>query len=352
MLMQHIFRTVIIFAVMACNCLYAKLKLPSSFYQATIEQKNPSQPLETTLKEAFLDILIRCSGNTKIQENPKLNAVLEKANNYVESYYYSEEEDNESEEGHSKAVMVVKYHPSSLAKALAVLDEPSLTSPKPRSLFWLIENKNSYLMDKDSYFAKALASQAAKRMTPIILPEGSHSDHTLKKELHANELAKALMEKYQLKSVLIGNIYHKQDSFHIAWTIHQENHPIIQGQTEHETLINALKGLVDQSLYLHGRSSDYYDKIARSYHLKILSEFSYGELQSLRKFLQEQASCTNIEVNSIEKDAIEISLDSKQPHTALIKKLAPLLHYIEYDEQTQTITFNRQYATENITYTS
>lgn len=341
--MQTYFKSLTTILIFLCSPCYAKPNLPANFYQVGINQTAPQQNLDASLQQAFQDILIRCSGNTKLTQHPKFAEIISNAANYVESYHYSQETITEE---NYQPVMIVKYHPKSLNKALKLLEQSSLTKPKPPSLYWLIEHDNHYLMTQDSYFTQALADQAEKRMTPITLPSGDPIDHALKKTHIDKALASELMQKYKTPHVLIGHIYHLEGMHRIEWTTYQNNEPTIQGSTEEKSLALALRELVDETLYLYSRNT-HIGTNKQTYHLDVTLATSYQNLQALRSELNKTNHIHNVEIQSINPKNILLTLESKYTHQQLAQALENIVAYISYDDSTQTMRLDWKYATDD-----
>lgn len=342
--MQIYFKSLTTLTLLLSSYCLAKQSLPAHFYQTSILQ-TAQHDLDQSLQQAFHDILIRCSGNTKLAEHPKFRDVIAKAANFVESYHYS---NTTNADDQTQPVMIIKYHPSNLNKALALLEQSSLAKPKPRSLYWLIEHDNHYLMTQDSYFTQALAEQAEKRMTPIMLPSGDPIDHALKKSHIDKDLANELMRKYHTPHVLIGHIYHQEGLHRIEWSTYQENEPTVQGSTEQRSLASALQELVDESLFLYSRSTNI-SSHSQAYQLNVALSPSYQNLQLLRTELNRTNHINHVEIQSINADSVILTLESKYNYQQLAQALENIVSYVSYDDSTQTMQLDWKYATDYTT---
>ena len=326
---------------------YASRGLPSSFYQLIIEQHHPQPTLEQALSESMRDILIRTTGNTKLAQDPKIENIINNASAYIESYHYTEhEQENEA----PKQLMVVKFNPQSIHKAIELIQEKRISSPKPPSLFWLIEQENHYLMDKDSYFASTIAKHAQHRMTPIVLPEGDHKDHELKKQYHPSELAEQLKQKYHLNNVVIGNISRQDEKFTIEWVHYDESNNAVHGKTQEPSLIQSLNDLVDQSLYVYAQQATRPTQTKHYYFLNVYFPANYKHLKNVQTLLHEQTHLEAVELQSLHKDHVELHIKSHENAQELMSRLNQFMQFRNYQPATKTMNFDWQDAT-NTTHT-
>ncbi|MFL0809987.1 MAG: DUF2066 domain-containing protein [Agarilytica sp.] len=147
-----------------------------NFFQATVPvtSQQRSERVKVT-EDAFLQVLIRMSGNSEIIYNDAILLQLDRASRYIQQYQY-EDLDSEAlrEQGFTERLSV-SFSQSAVRKVLSQAGLPYWADNRPTTLVWLVEDSEEFgrgLLNQysDSDVVRSLGEAAGLRGLPLSFP--------------------------------------------------------------------------------------------------------------------------------------------------------------------------------------
>lgn len=125
---------------------------------------------EQAVKDGFLQVLIRLSGDPQVDKNPVIHEGLKKAEYYVHDYNYALETPNASE-----YLLRIRYEPTDVNRLLKQAKIVSWGERRPLILVWLVlKDKHNHVEiisnEAPSTIYKNMSQEGKKYGLPLIFP--------------------------------------------------------------------------------------------------------------------------------------------------------------------------------------
>ena len=319
-----IFSITSLFSVLTAQAEKTPTPPDTTYYEAhTPCPKNDTKSREDGLRQAFLQVLTRISGNAELHNNRHVTALLDNSKTYVHSYHYIEKNCIHSDE--SCSFLIVNFDPKSIKSALKSIHEDNTRPPK-KSLLWLTQQHpfSKSLIAKNTYFENAVQLQAEQLGNNTILPNGNHDDQQIVAcNLSDQDKAKILQNKYHTDTVIMGRIDYNNHQNIITWAIHQEQSPPIHSANSGVSISQALQHVMRDSLDLQKQThqSQFQPKEIL---LNIHNISSFQDLQIIKQYLHQNNMIDHIKLLQSSTDTTQISIHINSPVRSLIHDLQPI----------------------------
>lgn len=142
-----------------------------SLYQADVPVISQTSDMkEQAVRDGFLQVLVKISGNNQIDQNPVIKAGLRKADYYVQDYSYSAETTADSQ-----YLLQIRYEPQDVNRLLQQAGVASWGENRPLVMLWLVVNNNQQDPEiiggeSASDVFSEMKSEAKKYGLPLIFP--------------------------------------------------------------------------------------------------------------------------------------------------------------------------------------
>lgn len=201
----------VLFALFVFNESAVALSLGDICSADVVVADNSNKMLQKGLSQALNQVLVKVSGNTSVMTLPAIENVLPKINNYVESYSYSTQTDNE---GKQTLLLHVVFDNKAIKQILQNAGQAIWGANRPLTLVWLSMSQGSQPMvlasDNNDPLTAVIKQTAMGRGVPIIFPAMDLEDQAdmaqTTSALPTNEQLQQLAKKYGVNSLLAGTI--------------------------------------------------------------------------------------------------------------------------------------------------
>lgn len=319
-----IFSITSLFSVLTAQAEKTPTPPDTTYYEAHIPcPKNDPKSREDGLRQAFLQVLTRISGNAELHNNRHVTALLDNSKTYVHSYHYIEKSCIHSDEACS--FLIVNFDPKSIKSALKSIHIDN-TRPPQKSLLWLTQQHpfSKSLIAKNTYFEKTVQLHAEQLGNNTILPNGNHDDQQIVAcNLSDQDKVKILQNKYHTDTVIMGRIDYNKHQNIITWAIHQEQSPPIHSANSGVSISQALQHVMRDSLDLQKQThqSQFQPKEIL---LNIHNISSFQDLQIIKQYLHQNNMIDHIKLLQSSTDTTQISIHINSPIRSLIHDLQPI----------------------------
>ncbi|WP_245621576.1 DUF2066 domain-containing protein [Enterovibrio calviensis] len=127
---------------------------------------------QTAKQKAFVDVLVRMSGQSNVGENPVIQKALPSVNQYITQLGYGESEGLRS--------LVLAFDDAKIRTLLTQAQVPYWGLPRPEVLFWLVEDsasqRNVVWEQSGSDLITTLKAEGERRGLPVLMPVGDFDD--------------------------------------------------------------------------------------------------------------------------------------------------------------------------------
>ncbi|WP_409422417.1 DUF2066 domain-containing protein [Pseudaeromonas sp. ZJS20] len=174
-------------------------------------------PLLDAQRQALGQVITRLSGLQDPLSAPALAAPLQAGlADLIQEYSY--------QEGTAGREMDVLFKPDAVKQLLAQAKLPVWESPRPKVLFWLV-NDDRLLPDEDKAgWSARFALQGQRWAIPVRFPLMDLDDIELAKpELVTQGMLAPLLKasgRYEADALVLGRLYQKDDIWWLDWTLH------------------------------------------------------------------------------------------------------------------------------------
>jgi hypothetical protein len=172
---------------------------------------NSNKTLQKGLSQALNQVLVKVSGNTSVMTLPAINNALPKINNYVQSYSYSAQTDNQ---GKQTLSLHVVFDDKAIRHILQNAGQAIWGDNRPLTLVWLAMPQGSQTTvlasDGNDALTTVVKQTAMMRGIPIIFPAMDLEDQAdvaqTTSTLPTKEQLQQIAKKYGVTSLLAGTI--------------------------------------------------------------------------------------------------------------------------------------------------
>lgn len=240
---------VLLVLLLAGSCTMAQVVADLTVGKVVVSDRSQAA-LNRVAPTALQQVLIKMSGNPSIVTVPALQSDLAQASEYVQTFSYEQTE----VDGKQQLIASIRFDKSVLDNLLQQANQAVWRANRPLTLAWINldqgdNNPNTILSsDEDMPAITALKLDADQLGLPLILPAMDIQDQSFINDnsnmpFDVTKLA-AVSERYQVKSVLAGNISSVVDgSWQGQWMF------ILEGQPHQWNTVGATpQQVIDQAM--------------------------------------------------------------------------------------------------------
>src|SRR5579862_4592741 len=230
--MKKILITLVLIFVPAFSAFAVKV---SSLYRAEIPVSSQSEDEKTrAVRLGLAQVLIKLTGNPKIEDMPEIRASLEKADYYVQEFSYSSPETSSAE-----YLIYIHYDAADVKNLLKKAGIAYWGATRPLILVWLVvtnKGQQSEIIGNESpgVYLDEMKEQGKKFGLPLIFPMMDVADisQVTPEDVKSENLAllKEAGKRYAPAAYLIGKIEENSDGQTSEWQL------ILNDNTWHWTI--------------------------------------------------------------------------------------------------------------------
>ncbi|WP_407331150.1 DUF2066 domain-containing protein [Enterovibrio sp. 27052020O] len=147
--------------------------MAASLFSTEVVLDDSDRATEQAAKEkAFVDVLVRTSGESALGDNPVIQKALPSVNQYITQLGYGESE--------GLRTLVLAFDDAKIRTLLTQAQAPYWGVPRPEVLFWLVEDnasqRNVVWEQSDSQLINMLKAEGERRGLPVLMPVGDFDD--------------------------------------------------------------------------------------------------------------------------------------------------------------------------------
>ncbi len=195
-----------------------------NLYHVVISVASQTNDLkEQAVKDGFLDVLIKITGNPAIDKNPVIKAALKKADYYVQEYSYSSVSTDSSQ-----YQLQISYDPDDINRLIKKANMVSWGESRPLILVWLVvtdRQHNVSVVNEDTQGTVFdMIKQESKRYgLPLIFPVMDMDDMKRVSSDDVSEMNIPVLQeagqRYSPDALLIGGIEENDQGSQSHWQL-------------------------------------------------------------------------------------------------------------------------------------
>ncbi|MBV9576054.1 MAG: DUF2066 domain-containing protein [Gammaproteobacteria bacterium] len=288
----------------------------SSLYQADIPVVSQADDLrEQAVKDGFLQVLIKVSGNPEIEKNPVIKYSLQKAAYYVQEYTYSLPTTTSSE-----YVLQVRYEPNDVIRLLKKAKITYWKESRPLILVWLAattKDRETEIINNDATddIFKIMKGQGKKYGLPLIFPLMDMKDMDLVSVDDVSHMTipilKEATKRYAPDAILIGKLQENEATTESEWelVLHDKTWNFTIADQSTQNVIANLINQVRKTL-----ESGHPKKVARAegptswVNLEIANIVQRDDLQILVRYLEQLSLVRQVKLVQVANNNVELSV--------------------------------------------
>jgi len=313
------FQIIMLFILCSTPQLHAQATLAAHHYQQQIELDTPDcSTWKNHLQQAFLNTLIRISGEVNLHQHRHFNSLRNQAERYIESYQCTEKLcANQTSYCHQ---LNINFNPKSIDNALKTMQLQAWQQPRPRTLLWIYDQQSQTLLQNHSMLASQLQQHAQQRAIDIILPIGDLNDQ----QIEPDELAtlagiNSIRKRYKTEQILIATIPKSTAPMHCQLFLEDS---FTQQQPPLSYTAADLEQLLDHLIIYSPKNT--LDKDQHDYNIRITGIAHINQLKSFQQEFANINKVQNISLLSIDKSTSIWQIKTTLPVQRLEAKLQQL----------------------------
>lgn len=214
----------IIWIILFISCPLAYAVKVTGLYQAEISVISKARDVrEDAIKEGFLHVLLKLSGNAAIDQNPLIHSAFRKAEYYVSDFtYLSETKDS------SQYALQINYEPGDINRLLNKANIAYWGENRPLVLVWLVVTNSRHEREivgnefSGSVYFQVM-QESKKFGLPVIFPVMDMDEiEQVSPDDVANLSIKVLEtagKRYSPEALLIGDISENEEGVQSKWQL-------------------------------------------------------------------------------------------------------------------------------------
>lgn len=286
----------------------------SSLYQAEIPVAAQTDDLKAqAVKEGFLHVLIKLSGDAQIGNNPTIKASMLRPDYYVHEFSYSQSTTDSSE-----YLLRIRYEPNDINRLLKKAGVAYWGEMRPLILIWLAVTKQDGTteiigneMPDDIY--KAVKHQSRKFGLPLIFPVMDVDDLSQVSPQDIETLAlpalKEAAKRYAPDALLIGKMKANNNTYQGEWQLILGKEQWKWDVTEKsaDAVVDSVMSLVSQTLAKHYIVKEL-DVPDLQLKLEVMNITQRNDLNELLKYLKQIPLVKQVQLLEVSSDVVELSI--------------------------------------------
>ena len=204
------------------------------------------------LARGLLQVLGKISGDRAASARPGFSRELRRAEEYVESYDYRQDQSVSPTTGATRfqTMLVVRYDSARVDEMVSALGLPIWPQPRPKPVLWLAidDGKGPRLVGLgQSNAARSILDKAIERGYRLGLPSGSAAEQAAVGAIWRGDTAAVARAsaRYNPPMQLIGKLYRKGSGWKADWVFVDDGRVLSKWSTEHADARRAMAGGAD-----------------------------------------------------------------------------------------------------------
>lgn len=267
------------------------------------------------LKHAFENTLIKISGNANIATIPNIQTALNKTDNYVQSYSFSEQAGTG---GSPQIILHSIFDQHAINTLLTDSGQAIWSNDRPLTLIWInsdtdTDTNNNILSASDNTPIEQTITQAATlRGIPVVFPLMDIQDQRTQTQPN-NTLSpdniKTLLSRYNAQAILIGNLKTADGQWQAQWNFLYKQQPtnwMNQAASSTEVAAQGVKQIAN--MYANQLAVYNNKNLQNQYCIEITNIKNLIEYANLMKLLKDIPDIDQINVTNMAQSSVWITL--------------------------------------------
>lgn len=297
----------------------------TSLYQAEVPVAAQTEDLKAqAIKEGFLAVLIKLSGDEQISSNPAIRQSLLKPDYYVQELNYSQ-----STTDSSQYLLRIRYEPSDINRLLKKAGVSYWGDTRPLILLWLLvtnRDQSSEIIGNETpndIFA-TVKQQSKKYGLPLIFPVMDVADISQISPQDISNVAlpvlKEAAKRYAPDAILVGTLEQGSSDFHSEWQliVGKEQWRWEISDKSSDAVIATIMNQISQTLSKH-----YIVKSVSApelwLKLEVMNITQRSDLSKLLKHLKQVSTIQQVQLLEVTSDVVELSVLVRGSYEAFLK---------------------------------
>ena len=306
----------------------------TGLYQAEVlvpDQSDTSQ--KEGVANALLNVLIKLTGDRKVQDRAGVANLLQHPEQYVQQYQF-----------HKKPVIVnnqltldeqlylwVSFNSDILDKAMQNINLPQWGSIRPVTLLWLVtqqgQDRKFISLEDELGYAAVIDGRAQQRGIPVVYPLLDSEDSQMVKETDViggilDPFRKA-SQRYATDVVVIGTLSNvSATSWEGRWTMLLDNEPVtwsVKGANAEQALYSGIDRLADElaSRFVHATA-----KAGESgVEIEVKDIDDFDQYSKVLKYLRTLNSVVSVDIKAVEPGSVTYSVIATGGEFAVVRAI-------------------------------
>lgn len=305
----------------------------SSLYQVEVPVAAQTDDLKAqAVKEGFLEVLIKLTGDAQIGNNPIVKASMQRPDYYVQEFSYSP-----STTDSSQYILRIRYESSDINRLLKKAGISYWGETRPLILVWLAATSQAHHAEIIGHempgtLFSVIRHQSKKYGLPMIFPVMDVADVSQISPEDITTVAlptlKEAAKRYAPDALLIGKIQQDNDRYESEWQLilNKEQWKWVIVDKTHELIVASLMNQISQALAKHYVVKEI-DNPDRWLSMEVMNITQRDDLAALLKYLKQLAPVKQVQLLEVSSDVVELSiqirgsLDNFQKNAAIGERL-------------------------------
>lgn len=286
----------------------------STLYEADMPVASQNDELkEQAIKEGFLQVLVKLSGDSHIDQNSTIKASLAKSDYYVQEFSYSTVTTSSSQ-----YMLHIRYDKDDVNRLLVKAGAGYWGETRPLILVWMtVTNKEQHTeivgSDMAGDMLTIMNAQSKKYGIPILFPLMDVDDVN---QVSVDDVAKvalptlrAAAKRYSPDGLLIGSIEETDDGLQSQWqlVVHDDVWNWTLADKSMDALLSSVMNEISQTL-----AKQYADKSTHPSELWIKLEVENithrRDFAQLMQYLKQITLVQQVELSQVAGDVVELAV--------------------------------------------
>ena len=283
----------------------------SNLYQIELPVATQSQDIRAdAVRDGFVQILTKISGDTDIDQNPVIKEAIKKADYYVQEFSYSAPTTNSS-----TYTIHIRFDSNDINKLLRKAGTAVAAQPKPQILAWVSiydNDDNNEIIGNESQnsLMVMLKSKSSKYDVSLFFPMMDVTDLNLVSEQTINQMdintLKIASKRYGSDSFLIGSMFATDDGWRSHWqfVFHDEKWEWSFEEKSAEVIFTKLFGQINKLLNQYSKAEEKNEWVK----LEVSNITQEKDLKQLMQYLKHLMPVQQVELSQFEGNTISLSV--------------------------------------------
>lgn len=305
-----------------------------TLYQAEIPViSQAADSREQAVRDGFLQVLIKVSGDPQVEKNPLIRSSLNRAEYYVHDYSFSTETPESSQ-----YLLQIQYEPRDINRLLKKARVAYWGENRPLILVWVAmsgQDDEAVIIGNDSGSAvfRDMRKMGQKYGLPLIFPMMDVSEITFITPQDVTSMAMETLneasKRYHPDVLLVGDIEATVEGVQSKWQM-QMNTGQWSWRISEKTLdavAAAILNQVNQTLLAQYDLRPAFDRDTLL-HIEVSHIFKPDDLSRLIRYFKKMTGVETVELSEVEDDRVDLSVLIRGPVDAFRQQIVTGSHLV------------------------